>query len=333
MSPEISVIIPCRNEKDFIQDTIKSLLNQNGLSGNIEIIVVDGCSTDGTKEILDQISLTDERVKVINNQKKVTPVALNLGITNSSAKYICIMGAHAEYSDDYLFNCLQLFKKHPEVSCVGGPITSRGKNNFAKAAAIAMSSSIGVGNAKHRFPQYEGYAEMACFPMFKRDVFDKYGFYDESLIRNQDDEFCFRISKAGEKIFISPKVKSIYYVRDSAVKLFRQYFQYGFWRVAVLQKHKTPISFRQQVPILFFSSIFLLVIAGFFFSNIYVAIILPLIYFLILIIFSIKIIINSGILIGANFILSVFILHLSYAAGFAWGVLNFILKKNTIDRN
>src|SRR5262249_30028655 len=104
----------------------------------------------------------------------------------------------------------------------------------------------------HRFPDYEGYAEGACFPVFRREVFDKIGLYDEDLVRNQDDDLNYRLAVAGGKVFISPRAWCSYYVRDAPVPFFRQYFEYGYWRVAVLRKHHSPASIRQLIPIAFF---------------------------------------------------------------------------------
>jgi succinoglycan biosynthesis protein ExoA len=323
----ISVIIPCRNENKYIQDTINSILCQKNEGYAFEIIVVDGMSQDGTREILNELSTKNQNIKVIDNPAKVTPVALNIGIKNSSGKYIAILGAHAEYSDDYFSENLELMKTHPEVSCTGGPIISKGKNYFAKAAAIAMSSPVGVGNAKHRFPEYEGYAEMACFPFFKREVFDKYGLYDESLIKNQDDEFCFRIRLRGAKIFISNKVKSTYYVRDSFSKLFNQYFSYGKWRIPVLLKHKIAISYRQQVPALFFVTIAFLFMISCYFHNIYIGLFLPVLYFFILIGFAVSYLKKENIKVIRYLPAIVFILHFSYAIGFLSGIIKSGINK------
>jgi succinoglycan biosynthesis protein ExoA len=323
----ISVIIPCRNEKIYIADTINSILSQKINGYEFEIIVVDGISQDGTREILNTLSTTNKNIKVIDNPAKVTPVALNIGINNSSGQYIAILGAHAEYSDDFFRENLELMKMHPDVSCTGGPIISKGKNYFAKAAAIAMSSPIGVGNAKHRFPAFEGYAEMACFPFFKKEVFDKYGLYDESLTKNQDDEFCFRIRLQGAKIFLSNRVKSTYYVRDNFSKLFSQYFSYGKWRIPVLLKHKIAISYRQQVPALFFITIALLFIISFYFHNILIGLFLPIIYFLILTGFSVSFIKKENIKVIQYLPAIVFILHFSYAMGFVCGIVKSGINK------
>lgn len=317
----ISIIIPCLNEEAFIEKCLFSLVRQKNIPGDFEIIVADGMSTDSTRSVIQKLSAQFGNIKMIDNPKRITPSAFNIGIKNSSGRYICIMGAHSEYDENYLANCLKLFNEHPEVSCVGGPIKSKGKNDFAKATALAMSSSIGVGNAKHRFPDYEGYAEMACFPMFKREVFDEIGLYDESLVRNQDDEFCFRLRLNGGKIYISPSIVSEYYVRDSPSKLFNQYFNYGKWRIAVLKKHKLPIALRQFVPVLFFALLFLLVLLSVFTQNTLMGIILPVVYITTIVLFSVKILLKNNLSIAINFIFAVPVLHISYAAGFVAGIL------------
>jgi succinoglycan biosynthesis protein ExoA len=324
-NPIISVVIPCRNEEKYISKCLSSLLNPKEVKDICEIFIVDGMSTDSTRAIVNEISNNHPQVKLLDNPKHSTPYALNVGIKNVKGEFIAILGAHAEYAPDYLTTCLELFNQHPDISCAGGPIISKGKNSFAKATALAMSSVIGVGNAKHRFPEYEGYAEMACFPVFRKNVFDKYGLYDESLIRNQDDEFCFRLTRGGEKIFISPKAKSAYYVRESPISLFKQYYQYGFWRVAVLKKHKIPISYRQQVPIIFYALIILLAIFGLVFDNLILSVLFPTLYLLIIIAFNVPIFIKEKFAIAIRFPIAVLVLHLSYAIGFISGTIKFLI--------
>jgi GT2 family glycosyltransferase len=196
-------------------------------------------------------------------------------------------------------------------------------NSIGKAVALAMSSPIGVGNAKHRYPHYEGYAEGASFPTFKKEIFDKIGMYDEKLLKNQDDELNYRLTKSGGKVYLSPKVKCIYFVREKIGQLFNQYFQYGFWRVAVIRKHKSPVSFRQVIPALFFVLIFLLLILGFLLPNKYqlISYILPLSYLVIIIFAGIISAIKNGLIVGLNFPLVVFILHFAYAMGFLKGLI------------
>lgn len=317
----ISVVVPCRNEVEYISRSIESICNQKILKNDFEVIVVDGMSEDGTRDVLTEKLKKYPNLIQKDNPYKITPIARNIGVKSSTGEYICIMDAHSVYDSYYLQNCLELLQKNDDVSCVGGPITSVGETDFGKATAYAMSCSIGVGNAKHRFPDYEGYAEMACFPMFRREVFDTVGYFDESLIRNQDDEFSLRYRLAGGKVFISPKVKSVYYVRNSRIKLFKQYFQYGFWRWVVLKKHKIQISYRQMIPLLFILLLISLVTHGLI-SRSYTALLLILsIYFVIISIFSLKIVKNDSLKIGILFIEAVVILHFSYGIGVIYSYL------------
>ena len=323
--PIISIVIPCRNEENFIEKCIYSLLGQEGINGEIEILVADGMSNDKTREIVTKIAADDRRVKLLDNIQLSTPHALNMGIKNANGEYVAILGAHSDYSKSYLASCLNILNKYPDVSCAGGPIESLGRNDFAKATAIAMSSYIGVGNANHRFPNYEGYAEMACFPVFRKEVFDKFGLYDETLIKNQDDEFCFRINKNGGKVFISSSAKSNYYVRESPKELFKQYFDYGFWRVAVLKKHKVPISYRQQIPILFFLTMLILLILGFVTHNFILSAFFPITYISLISIFGFKTLFVQKFSVAIRVPLAVFILHFSYACGFFIGIIKFLI--------
>jgi GT2 family glycosyltransferase len=180
-----------------------------------------------------------------------------------------------------------------------------------------------VGNVKHRFPDYEGYAEMACFPLFRREVFEMIGYYDEKFIINHDDEYCYRLNKAGGKVFLSPDAKSFYYVRNSPIPLFKQYFSYGFWQIATIKKHKIPIAVRQIVPAAFFGLISILFILGIILELYWISIILPALYLVILLLVSLFYSFQIGIRISKNIPLSIFILHLSYAIGFLWGVYKF----------
>lgn len=325
----VSIIVCCYNENDYIDSCLGSLVNQNDIKGKFEILVIDGMSTDGTREKIQKILRLYPEIKFFDNPAQVKPPAINIGFRNSAGTYIAICDAHTIYAEDYIIGCIRLLNKYPDVNCVGGPIVSIGKTNFGKANAIAMSSKIGVGNAKHRFPDYEGYAEMACFPVFRRNVLDTVGFYDEYFIINHDDEYCFRLRKAGGKVFLSPSVKSYYYVRNSITKLFMQYFSYGYWQIAFLKKHKEPISIRQLIPFTFFLVLILLIILSVVISKPIVGIFLPILYVIVLITAAIPVSLKEGIKVAINFPIAVFILHFSYAAGFVTGLFKFRKKQFT----
>ncbi len=324
----ITAIVPCRNEAEYIERTIISILLQKNLAGELEVLAIDGESEDGTKIILERLKATDHRLKIISNPMKITPVAMNIGINAARGKYVAIMGAHTVYDPNYLSVCISSFNIDPLIACTGGPIINEGITNFGKAVALAMSSLIGVGNAKHRFPDFEGFAEGAGFPVFKKEVFDKIGLYDEMLVKNQDDELNYRLTKRGYKVLLSAKAKSKYFVRTTPFKLFKQYFNYGFWRVAVIKKHTLPVSFRQLVPAIFLLSLLFFIFLGIIIHQIFVSIFIPLIYFLTILLFDINIIIKNGIKKGILFPLAVIILHFAYATGFLAGLSLLLIKKN-----
>lgn len=317
----LSVVIPCYNEKNHIEECIKSLICQEFIYGDFEIVVVDGMSTDGTRELLDKYCSSYSNIKVVDNKKKYTPHALNLGIDNSRGNFISILGAHSIYDKNYLANSYSLFLKHPEADCTGGPIISDGKTTFGKAAAMAMSHPLGVGNAKHRFPDYEGYAEGACFPTFRKKVFEKIGKYDERLIKNQDDELNFRLSKSGGKVYISPDASATYFVRNTSLSLVKQYYHYGFWRVAVTRKHKQPIAIRQIIPALFVIIFCLSLISLVLLPSEYkvFGFAVPVLYFGALLITTLTLIGKKNIVVLSLFPIAVTILHFSYGIGFIAG--------------
>jgi cellulose synthase/poly-beta-1,6-N-acetylglucosamine synthase-like glycosyltransferase len=319
---ETSIIIPCRNEENFIENCINSLYTQSYESSKFEIIIVDGLSNDRTVNILERLKVSYKNLRVLTNEKKHTPHALNMGIKNANGKYILILGAHSEYDRDYILNCVEVMETHPEVDCSGGPITQKGKNFFGKAGAIAMSSIIGVGNVNHRQPDYEGYAEMACFPMFRKKIFEEIGLYDENLINNQDDELCFRLNKKERKVYLTRKAKSIYYVRETFKSLFKQYYNYGYWRIAVLKKHKIPISYRQQIPFLFYIFIIIFFITGLIIKNVTISFFLPISYLMILFLFAFSKIMKEKLTVIIIIPIAIMIIHFSYALGFLIGLIN-----------
>jgi succinoglycan biosynthesis protein ExoA len=321
--PLVSIVVPCRNEKDHIESCLRSILAQESPPGGFEVIVADGMSDDGTRDILRGLATENASLRIIDNPHRITPCGMNAGIREARARYVAIMGAHTEYANDYLRRCVELLEDHPEVCCTGGPIISKGKSPFGQAIAAAMSHPMGVGNAKHRFPNYEGYAEGACFPMFRREIFDKIGLYDENLVRNHDDDFNYRVAREGEKIFISPCASSWYYVREAPRQLFLQYFQYGYWRVAVLRKHRLPSSIRQIVPVTFFLVMLMLLLMGVWSAGWWrlAAVVLPIAYVLTLIVVGMRVAMKSGVLVGLMFPSAAAIMHFAYAAGFVCALL------------
>jgi cellulose synthase/poly-beta-1,6-N-acetylglucosamine synthase-like glycosyltransferase len=321
--PTVSVIVPCRNEEPYIQTCLESILNQDYPAEDVEVLVVDGMSEDGTRGIVTSIARDTPNLRIIDNPYRKTPCAMNRGIEAARGRYVAILGAHTEYGRDYLRACVELLDEHPEVCCVGGPIQSIGSGLFGRAVASVMAHPVGVGNAKHRYPTYEGYAEGACYPVFRKEVFEKIGFYDEHLVRNQDDELNYRLARHGEKVFISPRARCTYSVRETPSGLFRQYFQYGFWRVAVLRKHRLPASIRQVVPPLFISFMLAVTSLGLLLPGWWrlTAAVLPVVYGATLLGVGAGNAGKIGWRVALLFPVAAAIIHAAYAAGFATGLI------------
>jgi glycosyltransferase involved in cell wall biosynthesis len=260
--PMVSVVIPVRNEADFIEKTIKSFLYNDYPSNRIEILVVDGMSDDGTREIVQTLASTDVRVRLLDNPRKITPVAMNIGIMNAKGDIIVIMGGHATVATDFVSQSVRILHEHPEICCAGGVMETVGTNYISRVIAAAMSSPFGVGGGNFRVRKSEGYVNTVPFGAHHRWIFEKIGMFDEELVRNQDDEFIHRMIEAGEKQYLTPTIKSTYYCRSSLRKLFRQYFQYGFWRIRTIQKRGRPATFRQIIPMLFVSGLGLLAVGA-----------------------------------------------------------------------
>ena len=245
--PAVSVVIPCRNESDHIENCVRSILGQEPPPGGFEIIVADGMSDDGTREILERIARDHSRLKIIDNPDRITPCGMNAGIRAGRGQYIAIMGAHHRYAPDYLRSSLEVLQE-TGADNVGGSLIFVGESRLQKAIAMAHHSPFAVGGARWHNVNYEGPVDTVFGGVYRREVFDRIGLLDEELARNQDDEFNLRLTRAGGKIWQSPRIKSWSMPRASLSALFQQYVQYGYWKVRVIQKHKLPASMRHLVP-------------------------------------------------------------------------------------
>lgn len=326
----VSIIIPCKNEEQYIEKCITSLLQNTYPQELITIYVCDGLSTDKTVEIVKEISSKNSSVHLLNNTKQTTPFALNLGLRKSEADIKIILGAHAEADANFISENVKTFEIDNKIGCAGGVIENVYENNTSKTIGLAMSSSFGVGNAHFRTGAKDGYVDTVAFGAYKKEVFETIGYFDESLTRNQDDEFNYRLIKNDFKIYLNKKIKSKYYVRGSFNKLFRQYYQYGYWKVFVGKKHKTVTSLRQLIPLFFVLFLITGAISSLFHSYLFYTFLAGVgIYFIAAFIaaFSLK---SNPIKIVFSFL----ILHISYGFGYLMGILDFlILNKNPTKKS
>jgi succinoglycan biosynthesis protein ExoA len=255
--PTVSLIVPLRNEESFVHKTLTSLLGQDYPRNLLEILLVDGKSTDRTREVIHSAlashnpqaqSVAQPRVLVLDNPRIITSAALNIGLDQSRGDVIILVGGHCELKTDYVRRCVSTLED-TRADCVGGTIYTLGVGLIANAIAIAQSSTFGVGNSRFRIGgQRSGRADTVPFAAYRRTLFDRVGNFDEELIRNQDDEFNYRLIRAGGTIWFDPRITSFYYCRSSFRDLWTQYFQYGLYKIRVIQKHRALPSWRHVVP-------------------------------------------------------------------------------------
>jgi len=248
----VTVIVPCRNEKRHIRACLDSILVNDYPRDGLEILVMDGMSDDGTRAIIKGYAMAHPFIRLVDNLRKITPCALNIGVEQSKGDVIIIMGAHAEYSSNFISKALDVLDK-TGADVVGGPIrTMPGADTvFAKAIALATSHPLGVGNSKFRTSAKEGYVDTVPFGAYERNVFDKVGFFDERLPRNQDNEFHSRIIKAGGRIYLTPELTARYYNQSMISGLAKQAFKTGLWNVLTLKVNLAAFQLRHFVPFVF----------------------------------------------------------------------------------
>ena len=322
MRPFVSVIMPVRNEDGFIERSLGAVLRQTYPKDRLEIVIADGISTDATREIIDELARgTEIPIFVVDNPKQIAPTGLNRALEKAAGEIIVRVDGHCEIEPDYVENCVSLLESG-KADGVGGPIETIGENARARAIALAMSSKFGVGGSAFRtIDDREMYTDTVAFPGYTRSIIDRAGPFNEELVRNQDDEYNFRIRKLGGRILLSPEIRSRYYSRSTFKRLWRQYYQYGYWKVRVMQLHPRQMSIRQFVPALFVVSLvgwgllatfsmlgraaFVLVFASYLFANLSAAVLTA----------------KTKLRLIPLLSLSFAILHLSYGLGFLVGLI------------
>ena len=256
-SPFVTVIMPIRNEAAFIKQGLGSVLAQNYPAERMEVIIADGMSDDGTREIVQSMQARHPNLRLIDNPGQIVPTGMNAAIAQARGEIIVRVDGHCEIAHDYVRRCVEHLRED-NVDGVGGPIDTIGETPLAEVIAVAMSSPFGVGGSAFRtVTDKTMLVDSIAFPAYTRAAIERAGPYDEELVRNQDDEYNYRLRKLGAKLLLASDIHSRYYSRGSIRSLWRQYFQYGYWKVRVMQKHPRQMSPRQFAPPLLAGSLLL----------------------------------------------------------------------------
>lgn len=330
----ITVVIPCRNEVGQIKECIQTIYNSKlDKEFELEVLVVDGLSDDGTIEVLTTLCEDYPTLKIVENVAQVTPVAFNLGIKKGKGDFFQIIGARQLISENYLQDAVKSLLEDDSIWCVGGMVENVYLTPESEIIGKAMASPFGVGGGNFRVIKESSFTDTVGTPMYPARVFKEIGLFDESLVRNQDDELNYRVTKAGGKILLNANILIKYFVRAKISQLKKQYYQYGYWKVFVNKKHKTITTVRQLFPLflvlgLLFGVVLSLIIPFFWFvlaSGVFAYALMAL-YF------------AKQVGEGGKEILSIStifpILHFSYGFGYFMGCIDFfILNKKPSSKN
>jgi succinoglycan biosynthesis protein ExoA len=254
--PFVSIIMPVRNEAAFLEGSLGAILNQDYLPERAEVVIADGVSNDATRDVIESLRRKnpDIGITLLDNPCGTVSNGMNVALAFAKGEIIIRVDGHTVIAPDYVRECVRALQRSGADN-VGGRMDAVSESPFGRAVALATSSPFGVGGGRFHYSDKEEWVDTVYMGAWPREVFDRIGLFDEEQVRNQDDEFNYRLLSHGGRILLSPRIKSKYYNRSTLSSLWRQYFQYGYWKIRVMQKHPRQMRSRQFVPALFVAAL------------------------------------------------------------------------------
>ncbi len=264
--PRVSVIVPCYNEEDTITLLLDALYRQTYPQERMEVVIADGLSTDGTRAAIAawQRQHPDLSVRVVDNPKRIIPAALNVALRAAQGEIIVRLDAHSVPAENYVARCVADLQAGLGDN-VGGVwrIRPGGQGLMAEAIALAAAHPLGVGDARYRHANPQpGPVDTVPFGAYRRDLIERIGFYDETLLSNEDYEFNTRVRLHGGTVYLDPQIQAVYFARPTLGALARQYARYGYWKAQMLRRYPHTLRWRQALPPLFVLALALLPLLG-----------------------------------------------------------------------
>jgi succinoglycan biosynthesis protein ExoA len=313
-----SVVVATYDEEQFIGNCLDSLLCQDYPLDRIEILVMDGGSSDRTRDIVHRYTADYANIRLLENRRRHQTAAYNLGLRESTGQYVLILGAHSVVAPDYVRKCVSLLETTGAAN-VGGVQRAIGTSYVSSAIALAMSSPFGVGDAIFRYAEKEAYVDSVFGGAWKKETLEQLGGFNEALPGNEDYELNHRLRQRGGKILLSPSIRIFYYNRSSLRSLARQYFRYGYHKAYMLQLHPESLRWRQIVPPLFV--ITTLASAALSFLGSWLGFLVPAAYLATNLSVSLATAFRQGLRYVAVLPVAFGVLHFSWGTGFLAGVI------------
>ena len=331
--PKVSVIVPCYNERSTIGLLLEAIRQQTFPRPDMEVLIADGMSTDGTRDAIAafRIDFPELDVRVVDNTLRSIPLGVNRAIEASRGEIILRLDAHSRPYPDYIENSIKALEDGRGDN-VGGvwEIHPGADTWIAKSIAVAAAHPLGVGDALYRHAKHAAQVDTVPFGSFKRELIGRIGLFDESLLANEDYEFNTRIRKAGGRIWLDPSIRSIYFARSTLQELARQYWRYGYWKWRMLRRYPDTLRWRQALPPLFVLSLLGLIVFSIFEPvGLFVLAGELLFYLLIMFLAGLQSAMRRGNLyLTVGLPLAIPVMHISWGSGFLWSILMSGSRKN-----
>ncbi len=325
MPPIISIIIPCLNEEKTIRILLDAILAQTYPVAEMEVVIADGLSEDNTRAEI--AAFQDENpaldVKVIDSPESNIPAGLNLAINAARGEIILRLDAHSAPAPDYVERCVNALNAELGDN-VGGvwDIHPGAEGWVAASIAAAAAHPLGVGDALYRHATQTQIVDTVPFGAFRRELIERVGLFDETLLANEDYEFNARIRQSGGKIWLDPAIRSIYFARPTFSRLAKQYFNYGFWKWKMLERYPSTLRWRQFLPPVFVLTLLFWLVLGVFFPLFFFALVLELLlYFFILFLAALR-------KKMPGLPIAITAMHISWGSGLLWSALTSFFRVN-----
>jgi succinoglycan biosynthesis protein ExoA len=326
MLPKVSVIVPCYNEQSTIRLLLEALHEQTYPHAGMEVLISDGLSTDGTRDVIAafQRDFPDLSVRIVDNARRSIPAALNRAIEASRGEIILRLDGHSKPYPNYVERCVSSHEEGRGAN-IGGvwEIRPGAGTWIAESIAAAAAHPLGVGDALYRHARHAAEVDTVPFGSFRRTLIKQVGFFDESLLTNEDYEFNARVRKSGGKIWLDPSIRSVYFARSTLLELARQYWRYGFWKWRMLRRYPGTLRWRQALPPLFVLSLLSLAVLSLFVPLAGILLVGELlVYFSIMIFAGFRAAVQQRqAFLVAGLPLAIAAMHISWGSGFLWSII------------